>query len=157
MKLESTVIFGDGWKRDGLGLKGNGKIAIEGDSITVTTDQHTSPFFKILLWISAAMMTGNICLVLYSAFFSGYSYGVFLTIVFYAVGILLIIGLPTFITSYFGSSPFSARFPKKSLKGIDRNGSKITLRLISGKDFLSFQTATEDQAVQIEGMIREGI
>ena len=64
--MESNVSFGGKWKRDGLGLKGKGKVKIDGDSIILEGRQHTAPFFKILLWLITAMMMTNGCFMAYS-------------------------------------------------------------------------------------------
>jgi hypothetical protein len=150
LKLESNVSFGGKWRRDELGLKGKGKLRIDGDSIILEGKQHTSPFFKILLWLASAMMTANICIVIYSALFTEPSACSFWTVLSYSVGFLLVVAVPTFVTTYFGSSPYSVRFSKKTLAEFKRNGALIRLRPSVKSEFLLFRTVNEEEAVEIQ-------
>ncbi len=148
--MESNVSFGGKWRRDELGLKGKGKLRIDGDSIILEGKQHTSPFFKILLWLLSAMMTANICLVIYSALLTEPSACSIWTVLSYSLGFLLVVAVPTFVTAYFGSSPYSVRFPKKTLVQVQRNGASIRLKPSDKTGFVLFRTANEEEAVEIQ-------
>ncbi|MCX5873251.1 MAG: hypothetical protein NTY51_08470 [Deltaproteobacteria bacterium] len=49
--MEFIVRFGNGWKRDDLGLAGMGKIVINEDTVMLSVRQHTALLFKVLLWL----------------------------------------------------------------------------------------------------------
>jgi len=154
--LEAKVNFGSKWTRDGLGLKGNGKFRIDGDSITLEGRRHTAPLFKALLWLLTVMMTTNICFVVYSFLFPVTEVNVTWVAIVSAIGIILAIGLATTLTRYFGSSPYSTRFSKSSVAGVEIEGNLIRLRLSAKeKTCVFFRTSTEEEAREIQTTLQE--
>ena len=153
--MESNVSFGGKWKRDGLGLKGKGKVKIDGDSIILEGRQHTAPFFKILLWLITAMMMTNICFVAYSMLCPGTEVNLMWVVIVCAIGFILVIAVATILTGYFGSSPYSTRFSKRTVTGLKIDGNIIRFRPSAEKDFCVFRTATEQEALEIQRNLNE--
>jgi hypothetical protein len=154
-KLESNVNFGGKCKRDGLGLKGKGKVKIDGDSIILEGRQHTAPFFKILLWLITAMMMTNICFVAYSMLCPGTGVNLMWVVIVCAIGFILVIAVATILTGYFGSSPYSTRFSKRTVTGLKIDGNIIRFRPSAEKDICVFRTATEQEALEIQRNLNE--
>ncbi len=153
--MESNVSFGGKWKRDGLGLKGTGKVKIDGDSIILEGRQHTAPFFKILLWLITAMMMTNICFMAYSMLCPGTGVNLMWVVILGGIGFILIIAVATILTGYFGSSPYSTRVSKRTVTGLKIDGNIIRFRPSAEKDFCVFRTATEQEALDIQRNLNE--
>ncbi|MFH0960270.1 MAG: hypothetical protein V1897_16375 [Pseudomonadota bacterium] len=153
--MESHVSFGSKWTRDGLGLKGNGRFRIDGDSITLEGRRHTAPLFKALLWLLTAMMTTNICFVVYSLMFPATEVNVMWVAIVSAIGLILVIAFATALTRYFGSSPYSTRFSKSSVTGLEIEGNVIRLKPSVNDKTCVFRTDTEQEAREIQINLRE--
>ncbi len=153
--MESKVSFGGKWKRDGLGLKGKGKLKIDGDSIILEGRQHTAPFFKILLWLITAMMMTNICFVAYSMLCPGTGVNLMWVVILSAIGLFLVIAVSTILTGYFGSSPYSTRFSKRAVIGLKIDGNIIRFRPSTNTEICVFRTSTEQEALEIQRNLNE--
>ncbi len=155
--MEYSVIFGGKWGRDSLGLSGKGKIVIGEESIDLFGRQHTAILFKALLWLLSAVMMGNISLVLCSKLFSFSSDGIghIKMVGAGSIGLILTVTVATLLTKYFGSSPFSASFPRSSVLDLNRTGSLIKFKTASQKKYHMFRAASEQDAVNIEQGLRE--
>jgi len=154
-KLESNVNFGGKCKRDGLGLKGKGKVKIDGDSIILEGRQHTAPFFKILLWLITAMMMTNICFMAYSMLCPGTGVNLMWVVILCGIGFILVVAVATILTGYFGSSPYSTRFSKRTVTGLKIDGNIIRFRPSAEKHICVFRTATEQEALEIQINLNE--
>ncbi len=156
--MNYTVSFGSGWKRDAIGLAGKGQILITDDSINLSGRQHTAIFFKILLWLLSSMMMANILVILCSRLFS-FSAGVthdIKAIVAGVVGLILTVTVATFLTKYFGSSPYSFKIPKDSIVGLRRVGTLIKFKTASQEKYHMFRASSEQEAERIELEIKTG-
>ena len=153
--MESNVNFGGKCKRDGLGLKGKGKVKIDGDSIILEGRQHTAPFFKILLWLITAMMMTNICFMAYSMLCPGTGVNLMWVVILCGIGFILVVAVATILTGYFGSSPYSTRFSKRTVTGLKIDGNIIRFRPSAEKHICVFRTATEQEALEIQRNLNE--
>lgn len=144
------MTFGNGWKRDDLGLAGIGKIVINEDTVMLQGRQHTALMFKVLLWLMSAMMTSQFLSVGISIIFPDTPMTDVRFIIALMIGSVLVVGISTFVSKYFGSSPYSSRFPKKAVEELAREGKLIKFRISSQGKFHMFRAASEQEAQDIE-------
>jgi hypothetical protein len=148
--LEFTVKFGNGWKRDDLGLAGIGKIVVNEDTVVLNGRQHTALMFKILLWLMSAMMTSQFLSVAISIILPDTPMTDMRFIVALIIGSVLVIGVSTFVSKYFGSSPYSSAIPKKAVAELTREGKLIKFRVSSQGKRHMFRAVSEQEAQDIE-------
>lgn len=149
--MEYAIIFGGKWGRDSQGLSGKGKIVVEEESVDLYGRRHTAIFFKILLWLSSAIMVANIVVVLCSNLFSfpADRIGYIKMIGAGSIGLILAITVATILTKYFGSSPCSSHFAKESITDINRTDRMIKFRTVPRGECHIFKASSEQDAVDI--------
>jgi hypothetical protein len=91
----------------------------------------------------------------YSMLCPGTGVNLMWVVILCGIGFILVVAVATILTGYFGSSPYSTRFSKRTVTGLKIDGNIIRFRPSAEKHICVFRTATEQEALEIQINLNE--